>query len=72
MKKSKIIDRFEHPKLFREAFLKHYKRNHVADLDPTSNGADQLIGGFFVSEKGWTLSLMKGYQKLNDEQIKTK
>lgn len=43
------VNRFEHPERFRELFKKVFNKNHVADLDSTSDTDTQQTIGFIIS-----------------------
>lgn len=56
-----IVDRFVNPEFFRDIFKHVFGRDHVADLDETSDEKTKLCGAFIGSAPEW-IPLFKNNQ----------
>lgn len=57
-----VIQRFVHPELFKAQFEEYYGKNHVADLDESSDETTKRCAGFIHNSKSEVLPLLKQYQ----------
>jgi hypothetical protein len=54
------VNRFEHPERFRELFKQVFNKNHVADLDTTSDSDTQQTIGFIISADDNVIPINQG------------